>query len=286
MSREKLNTQAIGLDIGLAFVKWLTGVENLHYGYWDGLEVTAANLRAAQEAYTDRLFALLPDRPCRILDIGGGAGETAKKLIALGHTVEIVVPSPDLAARCRANAPQAIVHECGFEDYPGQGPFDICLFSESFQYIPLDKGLPRCLELLTPEGEIVLADCFRVADYKGRQDGQAVVGGGHNVATFRMWIDGLPLNVLHEEDITQAVAPSVEIEQGLFNVLGYAIARVDSELAAKRRGIRWGLTRLVRLVLNARKRARLEQRLNQQTRNRQVFAANNTYLMMRLGRRV
>ena len=104
MSKDKIDTRAIGLDVGLEFVRWLTGAENLHYGLWDGLEVTAANLRTAQEAYTDKLFKLLPDAPCRILDIGGGAGETARKLLALGHQVEIVVPSALLAERCRKNA--------------------------------------------------------------------------------------------------------------------------------------------------------------------------------------
>ncbi len=104
MEKRKMNTQAIGLDAGLKLMKWLTGLENLHYGYWEGLEVTAGNLREAQEAYTVKLFKLLPSKPCRILDIGGGAGETAKKLVALGHTVNIVVPSPLLADRCRANA--------------------------------------------------------------------------------------------------------------------------------------------------------------------------------------
>ncbi len=71
----------------------------------DGLDVSAGNLRRAQDAYTEKLFALLPPGPLRILDIGGGAGETAKKLLALGHSVEIVVPSAYLAGRCRANAP-------------------------------------------------------------------------------------------------------------------------------------------------------------------------------------
>ena len=37
MGQDKINTQAIGLDVGLAFTKWLTGAENLHYGLWDGL---------------------------------------------------------------------------------------------------------------------------------------------------------------------------------------------------------------------------------------------------------
>ena len=48
---------------------------------------------------------------------------------------------------------------------------------------------------------------------------------------------------------------------------------------------RWSLDKLVRLMMNERKRSRLDQRLNRQTRNRQVFAENNTYLMMLLRKR-
>ena len=114
---KKMNSQAVGLDIGLSFIKWLTGAENLHYGIWTDLEVTAGNLGQAQSVYTEKLFSYLPSGSLRILDVGGGAGETARKLIALGHQVDIVVPSPFLAERCRANAPQANVHLCKFEDF-------------------------------------------------------------------------------------------------------------------------------------------------------------------------
>jgi len=279
MGSKKINTQAIGLDVGLA---WLTGAENLHYGLWDGLEVSAANLRAAQEAYTDRLFSLLSDRPCRILDIGGGAGETAKKLIALGHSVDIVVPSPFLAARCRANAPEARVHECMFEAFDGApASFDICLFSESFQYIPLDQGLPKCLTLLAPGGEIIVADCFRSPEYTGDRM-LAPVGGGHRIAAFRNTLAELPLEVVSEEDVTLSAAPSVEIEQGLFNVFGYGLTRVDQELSLHKPRLRWVLQRAIRSLISPRKRARLDQRLNQQARNRDSFSKFNVYLLMRL----
>lgn len=280
-SRRKLDTRAIGLDVSLTFAKWLTGKENLHYGYWDGLEVCAANAGHAQEAYTDKLFRLLPDGPCRILDIGGGAGETARKLIALGHAVEIVIPSPFLAERCRANAPEATVHVCTFEDFAGEGPFDICLFSESFQYIALDQGLSKALRLLAPGGMILLADCFRCEGYVPDKT-RATVGGGHRIEAFRAELSSLPLTVQTEEDITEAVAPSVEIEQGLFNIVGHAVSRVDEELVAKRPRTRWMLQRVLYSVLNARKRERLSQRLMEQSRNRDSFAAANTYLMMSL----
>jgi MPBQ/MSBQ methyltransferase len=283
MAKQKLDTQAIGLDIGLAFSKWLTGAENLHYGFWDGLDISAANLRAAQEAYTDKLFALLPDRPCRILDIGGGAGETAKKLIVLGHTVEIVVPSAFLAGRCRENAPEAVVHEMPFEDFAGTGPFDVCLFSESYQYIPLEEGLSKCLTVLTEDGVILIADCFRSAAYRWDKTVRKV-GGGHKINAFRAFLEDQPVSVLSEEDITRSVAPSVDVEQGLFNVVGYGLQRTEAELSEKRPKLHWILRRVLNAALNQRRRTRLDQRLNQQTRNAEVFCENNVYLLMALVR--
>ena len=71
-------SQAIGLDIALELANFITGKSNMHYGIWDGLQVNLANLGDAQEAYTRKLLSYLPkNRKLNILDIGGGAGETA-----------------------------------------------------------------------------------------------------------------------------------------------------------------------------------------------------------------
>lgn len=280
----KIDTRAVGLDAGLAFIRWLTGAESLHYGLWTGLEVTAGNLKRAQDAYTDKLFALLPDRPCRILDIGGGAGETARRLIAAGHRVEIVVPSAYLASRCRVNAPQAVVHEATFQDSRPQGHFDVCLFSESFQYIPMADSLPRALGLLAPGGVILIADCFRTAAYMGSRDSGPQPGGGHKVEAFRAALAELPLRVTHDEDITDAVAPSIDLEQGFFNVVGLGIDRLRQELAAKKPAVHWLAGRAVALVLPARRRAKVVARLMGQARTAEAFRMYNRYLMLRLER--
>lgn len=283
MGKTKFDSRSVGLDIGLSFSRWLTGRENLHYGIWDGLEVCAGNVGAAQEAYTAKLFELLPDGPLRILDIGGGAGETAKKLVALGHLVEIVVPSAFLAERCRVNAPEAVVHEAMFEDAALQGEFDLCLFSESYQYIPLEAGLSKCLTLLKPDGHILIADCFRSDAFKPDKV-QSTVGGGHRIAAFRALLAEMSVAVLSEEDITNSVAPSIDVEQGLFNVVGYGMSRVDAQLAAQRPKTRGVVHWVIRRFLSPRKRARLDQRLNQQTRTAAQFCANNVYLLLKLQR--
>lgn len=282
---QKIDTQAVGLDVGLAFIHWLTGAENLHYGLWSGLEVTAGNLRQAQDAYTVKLFGYLPEGRLRILDIGGGAGETAKKLLALGHSVEIVVPSAFLAARCRETAKGAVVHECTFEAFAGTGPYDLCLFSESFQYIPLAESLPKCARLLAPGGQVLIGDCFRTEAYRLRQPASRQPGGGHALAEFRAALSGSAFAVAAEEDITDAVAPSIDLEQQLFNVLGHGVTRVSGEIRAKKPLAHWALARLIGLFLSRRRRDNLMQRLTGTTRTSEAFRTYNRYLILRLQRR-
>jgi SAM-dependent methyltransferase len=281
---KKIDTRAVGLDVGLAFIRWLTGAENLHYGLWTGLEVAAGNLRTAQDAYTAKLFGYLPEGRLRILDIGGGAGETAKKLLALGHSVEIVVPSPFLAARCRQTAKGATVHECTFEAFQGQGPFDLCLFSESFQYIPLTESLPKCARLLAPGGQVLIADCFRTDAYRGRGTHGPQPGGGHRVAVFHDALAQAGFTILSEEDITDAVAPSIDLEQRLFNVLGHGVTRVSDEIRDQRPRAHWALARIIGLFLSRTRRENLMQRLTGTSRTSEAFRTYNRYQIVRLGR--
>ena len=281
MSR-KCDSRAVGLDVGLGFSRWLTGAENLHYGLWTGLEVSAANLRAAQDAYTAKLLTYLPAGCLRILDIGGGAGVTARKLVALGHKVEIVVPSAILAGRCRVNAPEARVHECTFEDFTADERFDVCLFSESFQYVPLDIALGKALSLLGAGGVVVIADCFRSEAYRDAKADGRKPGGGHYVGAFRDTVSHLPVKIDREEDIADAVAPSIDLEQGLFNVIGDGLVRLDAELAARRPWVRRVALGALRRFLSRRRSEAILRRLTLRERTSEAFVAYNRYLMLRL----
>lgn len=282
---EKIDTRAVGLDVGLAFIRWLTGAENLHYGLWTGLEVTAGNLRTAQDSYTAKLFGYLPEGQLRILDIGGGAGETAKKLLALGHTVDIVVPSPFLAARCRETARGATVHETTFEAFSGNGPFDLCLFSESFQYIPLAESLPKCAGLLVPGGKVLIADCFRTEAYQSREVHGPQPGGGHHLSTFQAAVGNSAFAIETEEDITDAVAPSIDLEQALFHVLGHGVTRVSGEIRAKRPTAHWALGKVIGMFLSRKRRENLMERLTGTSRTSDAFRHFNRYRIVRLGQR-
>ena len=278
MPKRKIDTKAIGLDAGAGLIRWLTGAENLHYGLWTDLEPVAENIGRAQEAYTERLLGYLPEGQLSILDIGGGAGETARKLTDLGHGVDIVVPSRLLAERCRANAPDARVHETTFEEFGSDTAFDLCLFSESFQYIPLRVALDKALQLAAPGGHVLIADCFRSENFEPGGETR-IVGGGHPVADFRAALEACAGDVFRQEDITEAVAPSIDIEQGLFHVLGDAVTRVDAELSTKRPVMRWLLAGAARLAFGRRRLYRMDRRLRGNERSSTVFALNNRYLI-------
>ena len=280
----KINTRALGLDLGVNLIRFLTGRENLHYGIWpDGLDVCAGNLRAAQEAYTKRLFTLLPEGALRILDVGGGAGESARELVALGHKVEVVVPSEYLAERCRENAGESVRINCArFEDFSSGSRFDVCIFAESFQYIEAGAALDKALELLARGGIVLIADCFRTEAYYEEVGEFGLVGGGHRMKDFREALRSRPLEVVFEEDITESVAPSVELEQEFFNVIGHAVETADRELAVAFPRRRRLAAFLFRRLVGTRRRVRLQRRLFGRFRTADAFCRYNRYLMMRL----
>jgi len=59
----------------LAFYHFLTGGDDLHFGFWPQ-EQTNLNLPEAQKAHSQIILARIPNSPARILDVGCGLGAT------------------------------------------------------------------------------------------------------------------------------------------------------------------------------------------------------------------
>ena len=74
----------IGLEIGSICGKYFLKLDHLHYGYWTkDLEVDIMNVRIAQENYANFLISHIPESGKKILDVGCGTGQIAKKLIVM-----------------------------------------------------------------------------------------------------------------------------------------------------------------------------------------------------------
>ena len=284
--KKKEASRLVGLDIALKVSSFVTGKEHLHYGLWEKLDITLENLGKAQEAYTNLLFKYLPkkepQKKLEILDIGGGAGENAKKLIERGHRVTIIVPSKILAEHAKKNTnKKAEVLITTFEDYiPKYNSFDLCLFAESFQYIPIKTALKKASMLLKNNGEILIADCFR-SDKKQigiiRQP-----GGGASLKSMEKELEIQKFKILVRKEITKLVAPSVELEQKFYNTLGFSINRIITSLNVNRPITLKFLKIIYKIFFSKRRRKRLEKRLFENTRTADSFIKYNHYMIYKL----
>ena len=284
--KKKEASRLVGLDIALKVSSFVTGKEHLHYGLWEKLDVTLENLGKAQEAYTNLLFKYLPkkepQKKLEILDIGGGAGENAKKLIERGHRVTIIVPSKILAEHAKKNTnKKAEVLITTFEDYiPKYNSFDLCLFAESFQYIPIKTALKKASILLKNNGEILIADCFRSDK---RQIGIVrQPGGGASLKSMEKELEIQKFKILVRKEITKLVAPSVELEQKFYNTLGFSINRIVTSLNVNRPITLKFLKIIYKIFFSKRRRKRLEKRLFENTRTADSFIKYNHYMIYKL----
>ena len=279
-----LDTKTLGLEVSLAIAKFVTGKENMHYGVWDNLDPCLENLGKAQEQYTQLLFKYFPKKKkLKILDIGGGAGETAKKLISLGHSVTVVVPSNILSKRCLENTDnKAKVHNIKFEDYEAKKnqTFDLCLFSESFQYIPAKIALEKAKGLLSKDGQILVADCFR-SDLKHNSHNRRP-GGGHPLSEMLKLLKDIDLNIVSKKEITKSVAPSLDIEQKFYNVVGVGIDKVQQGLVTNHPWKMKLFNLVYKMIVSQKKRRRLHDRIYGNIRNSDSFIKFNHYMIFQL----
>ena len=245
----KVDSREVGLVAGLNLFHFFLGSRDLHYGFWqDDLEVCIQNLPEAQKRYSDFLIGHIPDGVRRILDVGCGAGGVATELLARGYEVEGVSPSPLLSEAAREQAGQGFkIHQGRFEDvhFDASDKFDLVMFSESFQYITLNRVLEDAKQRLNPGGHILISDFF-----KTNEPGKSVIGGGHPIDKFRAELDKSGLEVLVDEDITRETAPNLDLVNQMgrelmlptFKLIGYAF---DSNHPWLAKLVRWKYQRKI-----------------------------------------
>ena len=223
--REKRSSRQVGLEIAAIGGKYLLNLEHLHYGYWTGdLEVNIANLHKAQENYTDFLFSQIPEGVETILDVGCGLGKTVKKLIDGGYRVDCVSPSSFLSEQVRCLLGNTThLFECPYEKMETEKRYDLVLFAESFQYIPLEKSLKQTVRFLNKGGYLLICDIFKM-----EAKGKCVVGGGHKLTQFHERIELCPFEFVTDVDITEQTAPNLDLlDDAVKNVVAPAL---DSSL--------------------------------------------------------
>jgi len=177
----KISSKTIGLDIGLLIGRFFMGTEDLHYGYWpDNKVATTQNFSEAQHRHSKLIIDNIPEGVTRILDVGSGSGNLAKKLISLGYEVDCVLPSEFLAENIHNKlGEKSKIHLCCFEDLKTDIIYDLILFSESFQYVKLGLSIEKIVDMLPVGGYLQICDFF-----KKDKLGKSPLGGGHKWKNF------------------------------------------------------------------------------------------------------
>lgn len=216
-SHEAKNGRDLGLELAARCGKHFLKLEHLHYGYWtNGLEVDITSLHKAQQNYTSFLISRIPDGVKTILDVGCGTGNVAKELIDMGYVVDCVSPSPFLSEQASSLLVETTqIFKCPYEQLETSSRYDVVLFSESFQYVSLDKGLEQTVRFLNDGGYLLICDIFRT-----EAKGNCILGGGHKLGKFHRQIEQHPFELVLDEDITEQTAPNIDIlDDTLKNVL-------------------------------------------------------------------
>lgn len=197
----------VGLDVGLLIGKFFMETEDLHYGYWPhDKTATAQNFAEAQQRHSQLIIDHIPEGVENILDVGSGSGNLAKKLISLGYHVDCVIPSEFLAERVKEKLDEnSTIHICKFEAVETNVTYDLILFSESFQYIPMDKSIPKIQKLLSLNGHLLICDVFHKNVL-----GKSPMRGGHRWDYFEKIIEESNLKLTCELDITEETAPTYD----------------------------------------------------------------------------
>ncbi len=287
------NSNMTSRELGLLLAQQLLDVEDLHYGLWDpDLELSLGNIARAQQRYTDLLLekieACLPGSvdPAgrRILDVGCGTGHMLQQLLACGYPVDAVNPSPWLNTLVRERLAHmqdtaTTLYETGFESLPLKqcgNRYDLLLFSESFQYIPLPVIFEMAPQLLRNSGRLLICDFFKTAAHRDGGSGDRSFSGGHILAEFYRCVEQSPFRISYDEDLTARVSPNIALlEEWLTQRLAPALSSVDSYLLATRP---W-LTRWVKW-LGRHKLARARYKYLSGHRSQAVFEKYKSYRLL------
>ena len=148
-----------------------------------------------------------------------------ESLVEQGYEVDGIIPSAYLAEKCctRNLNEDTIIFEGNLEDFSTNKTYDLIIFSESFQYMPFNVSINKSLNMLNPNGHILIFDFF-----KNDPEKKSKLGGGHPLSDWESFYKTAPVTISHKEDITTMTAPTMDLANQLcqqwlepnFNLIG------------------------------------------------------------------
>lgn len=212
MLKNKFDNREAELKLLMAFSKQFLNTDDLHFGYWtDDLDVSVANFPQAQENHSQFVIAHIPADTKTVLDVGMGMGKMSDRLRRLGYEVEGVSPSSFLTEEARKLLGEDFrIYELPIEDMETDKRYDLVLFSESFQYVDMERALATVNHLLNDNGHLLICDFFQA-----EAEGQSPLKAGPKLTSFYRLIRQFPFKEVENIDITKETAPTMDFSNDI-----------------------------------------------------------------------
>jgi SAM-dependent methyltransferase len=187
------------------------GLRSLHWGVWkEGEPVTLNGLRTAQERYTEKLLAAIPDGVRTILDVGCGMGDNAVALAGNGYHVTCIAPIANYADHLSSMHERGISFvQTRIETFESDTLFDMVLMSESTGYFTPEVAFGKSWRLLKPGGHLLVCNMFR-------REPVSLKVAAHTLDDYLRQAETSGFRVVFEEDITQSTLPSLRLAMSLW----------------------------------------------------------------------
>ena len=247
---KKITPNEIGLEIGLVLSRFFFNTEHLHFGFWpDDLSVNIDNLKKAQDLHSNQILKSIPNDVKTILDVGSGSGGLAEKLVGSGYKVECVSPSEYLSDAIEKKLKSSVVvHRSTFEKFETQKKYDLVLFSESFQYVNINKTLNKLPDIIKDKGHLLICDFFRQPG-----TGTKPLGGGHDWQIYQNNLGDHDFAIVKDIDITKETARTYDLINQIINevadpVRDLSAKYLDSHYPKGMRLLKWYFDKKIRRI--------------------------------------
>jgi cyclopropane fatty-acyl-phospholipid synthase-like methyltransferase len=194
-------------DLELYLYSKMLKNDMLHYGYFEDVAIkpetiSIEQLEQAQITYAEKIIDKIVNSKDPVLDAGCGMGGLAKLMLAKNLKVEVLTPNKNQIDYIRQTYKGLASHHCKFELFESTRRFGTIINSESLQYINLDRAFNKVETVLLPGGRWIIVDYFRL-------HGRGTSRSGHLLDTFREKLGEYGWRVVHEQDITPNVLPTL-----------------------------------------------------------------------------
>ncbi len=236
---------------GLQLYHQVLGLDDMHYGVWNGEELTLDNLKAAQRRYTDELLDWVADDVRTILDVGCGYGSIGAAMKARGWEVTGLTPDSEQLRAFRDLTEYPCI-QARFQDLVPEQHFDLILMSQSCHHIPLD-ALFQVAAAAAPGGYLLVADYFILV-----RDGTRITRLGHMVDGFLEAAEKHDFALIRDADITDEVLPTLDLARDMVDNRLIPALQIARQSALRKhpivtRSLLWFLRRKI-TKLNERRR--------------------------------